>query len=139
MKLRVGLPVLLLGLSCTTRLPDQGAPGSTSADGGVAMDMPDAGETLQATCLRWITAMCQYEEDCGGRSVDHCVDHAYGRCTSIVAGVNADLAQFERIKKFVILDQELTMASGALTPTMKVKRRVVEEQFRDVIDKIYEV
>jgi long-chain acyl-CoA synthetase len=56
---------------------------------------------------------------------------------TIVAGVNADLAQFERIKKFVILDQELTMASGALTPTMKVKRRVVEEQFRAVIDEIY--
>ncbi|MEO8483893.1 MAG: long-chain fatty acid--CoA ligase [Acidobacteriota bacterium] len=56
---------------------------------------------------------------------------------AIVEDVNRDLAQFERIKKFVILDQELTMASGALTPTMKVKRRVVEEQFRAVIDEIY--
>jgi len=57
---------------------------------------------------------------------------------TIIDDVNRDLAQFERIKKFVILDQDLTIASGALTPTMKVKRRVVEEQFRAVIDKIYE-
>lgn len=56
---------------------------------------------------------------------------------AVVETVNRDLAQFERIKKFVILDQELTMASGVLTPTLKVKRRVVEEQFRDVIDEIY--
>jgi long-chain acyl-CoA synthetase len=55
----------------------------------------------------------------------------------LVEAVNRDLAQFERIKKFVLLDQELTMASGALTPTLKVKRRVIEEQFSAVIDEIY--
>jgi long-chain acyl-CoA synthetase len=55
----------------------------------------------------------------------------------VVAAVNRDLAQFERIKKFVVLDRDLTMASGALTPTLKVKRRVVEDQFRAVIDGIY--
>jgi len=55
----------------------------------------------------------------------------------VIAAVNRDLAQFERIKKFVVLDQELTMASGALTPTLKVKRRVVEARFSAEIEDIY--
>jgi long-chain acyl-CoA synthetase len=55
----------------------------------------------------------------------------------IVERVNRDLAQFERIKKFVLLDCELTHASGVLTPTMKVKRRVIEERFSTVIEEIY--
>jgi long-subunit acyl-CoA synthetase (AMP-forming) len=37
----------------------------------------------------------------------------------------------------VLLDCELTHASGVLTPTLKVKRRVIEERFRAVIDEIY--
>jgi long-chain acyl-CoA synthetase len=55
----------------------------------------------------------------------------------IVERVNRDLAQFERIKKFVLLDCELTHASGVLTPTLKVKRRVIEERFSAVIEEIY--
>jgi long-chain acyl-CoA synthetase len=42
--------------------------------------------------------------------------------------VNQDLAQFERIKKFALLHEEPTMANGLLTPTLKVKRRIFEEQ-----------
>ena len=54
-----------------------------------------------------------------------------------VDGVNQDLAQFERIKSFVLLDTELTAANGDLTPTLKVKRKVVEERFCDEIDRMY--
>ncbi|MBI2835427.1 MAG: long-chain fatty acid--CoA ligase [Acidobacteria bacterium] len=51
--------------------------------------------------------------------------------------VNKDLAQFERIKRFVILPVEFTMESGELTPTLKVKRKVVEERWKDTIDAMY--
>ena len=47
------------------------------------------------------------------------------------------LAQFEKVKKFALLENELTVESGELTPTLKVKRRVIDEKYRDVIDKIY--
>jgi long-chain acyl-CoA synthetase len=50
---------------------------------------------------------------------------------------NKDLAQFERVKKFVLLAEELTMANGMLTPTLKVKRRVFEDKYRSEIDAMY--
>jgi long-chain acyl-CoA synthetase len=55
----------------------------------------------------------------------------------MVDGVNQDLAQFERIKSFVLLDAELTTTGGDLTPTLKVKRKVVEERFSEEIDRMY--
>jgi long-chain acyl-CoA synthetase len=48
------------------------------------------------------------------------------------------LAQFERVKKFALLERELTTEGGELTPTLKVKRRVVLEKYRDVIEGLYE-
>jgi long-chain acyl-CoA synthetase len=55
----------------------------------------------------------------------------------IVQALNHELSQFERIKKFVILPREFTIESGELTPTMKVKRKAVEENWRKEIDQIY--
>jgi long-chain acyl-CoA synthetase len=54
-----------------------------------------------------------------------------------VDAVNADLAQFERVKKFALLPTEFTVAAGELTPTMKVKRRIIEERYRDLIERLY--
>lgn len=48
------------------------------------------------------------------------------------------LAKFEKVKKIVLLEEELTVEGGELTPTLKVKRRVIDEKFKDLIDKIYE-
>jgi long-chain acyl-CoA synthetase len=48
-----------------------------------------------------------------------------------------DLAQFERIKKVAILPREFTLEAGELTPTLKVKRRVVEEKYKGLIDQLY--
>ncbi|NOZ77653.1 MAG: long-chain fatty acid--CoA ligase [Acidobacteria bacterium] len=52
--------------------------------------------------------------------------------------VNAGLARYEQVKKFAILPVTLSIEGGQLTPTLKVKRRVVEKEFKDVIDALYE-
>jgi len=54
-----------------------------------------------------------------------------------VEGTMGDLAHFERPKKIVLLEQDFTIESGELTPTLKVKRRVVEKNYAPVIDAAY--
>jgi long-chain acyl-CoA synthetase len=56
----------------------------------------------------------------------------------ILDRLNESLAQFERVKRFAVLPAEFTMERGELTPTMKVRRQVVEQRWRQVIDKLYE-
>ncbi|MDQ3798882.1 MAG: long-chain fatty acid--CoA ligase [Acidobacteriota bacterium] len=54
-----------------------------------------------------------------------------------IAALTKDLSQFEKVKKIALLENELSVEGGELTPTLKVKRRVVTEKYRDVIEKIY--
>ena len=54
-----------------------------------------------------------------------------------IAGLTTDLAQYERVKKVGLLENELTIEGGELTPTLKVKRRVVDEKYHDLIDSLY--
>jgi long-chain acyl-CoA synthetase len=56
----------------------------------------------------------------------------------IVSDVNKGLAQYEKMKKLLLVNDEFTIANGALTPTMKLKRRVVEERYRGEIEQLYE-
>ena len=56
----------------------------------------------------------------------------------IVDALNRDLSQFERIKKIALLPAEFSIESGELTPTLKVKRKVVEERWREAIEALYE-
>jgi long-chain acyl-CoA synthetase len=51
--------------------------------------------------------------------------------------VNAKYAQVEQVKKFAILDHDLSQATGELTPTLKVKRNVVNDKYADVFDALY--
>jgi long-chain acyl-CoA synthetase len=51
--------------------------------------------------------------------------------------VNAKYAQVEQVKKFVILDHDLSQATGELTPTLKVKRNVVNERYAEMFDALY--
>ena len=55
----------------------------------------------------------------------------------LISELNADLAQFERIKKVAVLPREFTIEAGELTPTLKVKRRVIEQKYKDEIDRLY--
>ena len=55
----------------------------------------------------------------------------------IVEGLNQDLSQFERIKRFRLLPREFTIEAGELTPTMKVKRKAVEQNWSADIDALY--
>ncbi len=50
---------------------------------------------------------------------------------------NSKYAQVEQVKKFVLLDHDLSQATGELTPTLKVKRNVVNEKYADLFDALY--
>jgi long-chain acyl-CoA synthetase len=50
---------------------------------------------------------------------------------------NANYAQVEQIKKFVILDRDLTIEDGELTPTLKVKRNVINDRYAELFDSLY--
>ncbi len=54
-----------------------------------------------------------------------------------VERVNSHYAQVEQVKRFAILDCDLSQETGELTPTLKVKRNVVSEKFAAVIDSLY--
>jgi long-chain acyl-CoA synthetase len=55
----------------------------------------------------------------------------------VVDAVNEDYGRVEQIKKFTILPEDLTQEQGTLTPTLKVKRNVVNERFEAEIEQLY--
>lgn len=54
-----------------------------------------------------------------------------------IADANASLASFETIKNFAILENDFTIESGELTPSLKVKRKVVDDRYRELIESLY--
>jgi long-chain acyl-CoA synthetase len=64
-------------------------------------------------------------------------DEAEQRVQAIVDGVNAELSRFEQIKRFRVLPRDFTAEDGEVTPTLKLKRRVVEQHFAAEIEELY--
>jgi len=71
-----------------------------------------------------------YGEPVDARSVRHMIGE-------YVAMLNAGLNRWETIKKWELLDHDLSIERGELTPSLKVKRAVVAEQNKDVLDALY--
>ncbi len=73
--------------------------------------------------------------DLASMSVD---DRVRAEIERAVDDVNLRFARIEQIKRFAILDRELTQDNGELTPTLKVKRAIVYDKFRERFDALYE-
>jgi long-chain acyl-CoA synthetase len=74
-----------------------------------------------------------------GRSYEEVVTSP--ECRAMVEGyveeLNGKLNRWEQIKQFIILDHDLTVEEGHLTPSMKLKRRVVTRKYKDQLDELY--
>jgi long-chain acyl-CoA synthetase len=56
---------------------------------------------------------------------------------SFLKQINKELASHEKVRKFQLLTKQFTIDSGEMTPTLKIKRKVVSEKYADVIDELY--
>jgi long-chain acyl-CoA synthetase len=54
-----------------------------------------------------------------------------------IDALTPNLARYEKVKKVALLENEFTIEGGELTPTLKIKRRVIDEKYRDVIERLY--
>lgn len=54
-----------------------------------------------------------------------------------VSELNRELASFEQIKQYTVLSREFSIVDGEMTPTLKMKRNVIESRFRELIDRMY--
>jgi long-chain acyl-CoA synthetase len=87
----------------------------------------------------------QLKQFCAGAGIEYTVPEDMVKKPEVIKlyeaevdRVNGKLDSYEKIKSFVLMPQELTAEAGELTYTLKVKRRVVDEKYRAIIDKMYE-
>jgi len=57
---------------------------------------------------------------------------------NIVAEVNRGLARYETLKRVLLVPDEFTASDGSLTPTLKLRRRAIEERYRNQIEELYQ-
>ncbi len=55
-----------------------------------------------------------------------------------VASLTSSLADYERVRRIALVPDEFTIDGGELTPTLKVKRRIIDEKYGDLIEELYE-
>jgi long-chain acyl-CoA synthetase len=82
----------------------------------------------------YVVALIELDKDQPDRDKDGLQDEIQ----KVIDGANADLARIEQVKKFAILDRPLSEEEGELTPTMKIKREKVQENFKREIDALYD-
>ena len=77
-----------------------------------------------------------------GLSGTHAALVARPEVVALVSGyvdqLNVGLNRWETIKRFSLLERELTVADGELTPSLKVRRKIVERAYRDRLDAMYQ-
>ena len=108
-------------------------PGFTSVHMGIPLrELPVPGKTLPEIFLKQVVkygsnrAALRYKEN------DEWKEYSWRDYFN-----NAVLASFETIKYFRILPNDFAVDTGELTPTLKVKRRVINEKYKDIIDSMY--
>jgi long-chain acyl-CoA synthetase len=86
-------------------------------------------------------AAARLAEHIGVREADHGALNSHpavrAELQACVDEVNDRLARIEQIKRFAVLDHDLTQAGGEMTPTMKIKRAVVVDRYAQLIDDLY--
>jgi long-chain acyl-CoA synthetase len=55
-----------------------------------------------------------------------------------INSIQRDLANYERVRRFTLLEKQFSIEEGELTPTQKIRRKVVEERYANIIDSMYE-
>ena len=84
----------------------------------------------------YIAALVAVDRDEAGKLTTE-EDEVRALVEKAVADVNERLGRAEQIKRFAILERDFSMEAGEVTPTLKLKRRVCEEHFRDEIERLY--
>lgn len=54
-----------------------------------------------------------------------------------IGKLQKSLANYEKIRKFTLLDHQFTLESGEITPSLKLKRKLIEDRYKDLIEKMY--
>jgi long-chain acyl-CoA synthetase len=84
----------------------------------------------------------RWAKDNGLGDLDYAAIAANDKVRAMVAGavdqLNAQLARHEQVKKFALLPRDLTQEADELTPSLKVKRKVVEKRYQAILDGFYE-
>ena len=57
--------------------------------------------------------------------------------TAEIDGATSDLAPYEKIKKIAVLDRDFEIEADEITPTLKIKRNIIERKYKAVIDSLY--
>ncbi|MCP4656922.1 MAG: long-chain fatty acid--CoA ligase, partial [bacterium] len=73
------------------------------------------------------------------RSPQELIEHPETRekIDAIVREVNGKLTAHERLRRWKLLDRELTVDAGELTPTLKIRRKVIAQRYADEIASLY--
>ncbi len=114
------------------------AGGKNVAPANIESDLKAYREISQALVVGdrrpFIAALVTLDPDAMADLTD---EQKHERVQEIVDEVNRDRSRFEQVKRFVILSRDFSMEDGEVTPTLKLKRRVVLDHFAPEVDSIY--
>lgn len=66
-------------------------------------------------------------------------EEIYGIIDKEVATLQKDLSNYERVRKFVLLSKPLSLEGGEMTPTLKMRRNVIEDKYQNLIEEMYKM